>query len=170
MLLYSGYLIVLSYLILQCSLFASSSLPFCTSLCFNVQGNKSAIILTAEFLSMWNWDVGNFSSPGGIDSSNEETPTKMHSLACCWDHVFWQKLLGAAIEDLSGRNPECTPTSPYPCSPSLPPVDTCPLWHVDWLPHWQWSRGPWLMCCMCCLAESVWNRDDMLETLQIYFA
>lgn len=112
--------------------------------------------------SMWNWDVGRtFPRPGAIDSSNKEAPTRMHLLARCRDRVFWQKLLGAAIEDLSSQNPERPPANPNPCPPSLPPVDTCSLWHLDWLPHRQRSRGPWLMCCMHCLAGCLWSRNGV---------
>lgn len=139
-----------------------SSVPLSVAL-LNVQSNKFPIIPTAEFLSMWNWDVENFSSPGAH-------PVKrlLHG------HIHW---LGVETMHFGSschwrfiqpkpRMPP-SPTSDYPCPPSLPSVDTCSVWHLDWLPHCQWSRGPWLMCSMHRLACSLWNRDDMLDTLQI---
>lgn len=139
------------YVIIRPSPFAPPSLLLCSCFRINMQSNKSSIILAAEFLSMWNWDVGNFSSPSAIASSNKKPPAKTHSPALLSKQVFWQKLLGAAVKDLSRQTADAPPTTPSPSPPSLPPVDTCSLWHLDRLPYCQWSRGQWMMCCMHCL-------------------
>lgn len=162
MLLYRGYLIVISYSkVSDCLSFLLTPLfPYRSQRVQQQIHNypHSGLLVNVKLRC-----GGTFPPPWAIGSSNKKAAARVHSLAHCWDQVFWQKLLGAAIEDLSSQNPECPPTGPYPRPSSLPPVDTCSLWHPDWLPHCQWSRGPWLMCNMRCLAASLWTRDDKLK-------
>lgn len=138
MLLYSGYLIVL---IIDATLIfplpsprpLRSSHSSRSSSSFNMRGNTSSIILTAESLSMWNWDVGKLFSPRAINSSSEKAPAWIHSLAHCWDQVFWHEAARSCRCKFVQPKPRMPPN---PHSSSAVPSITATTWHALAVTSW----------------------------------
>lgn len=125
MLLYSGYLIVLSYLMLQYSLVASlaSSPSVRPSVLTNPQLSSQQSSCQCE-IEMW----GTFSSRPGLSTH----PIRRLLRRCIHWLVVETKCFGRSCWELPlkiypAKTLNAPPTSPYRCPPSLPPVDTCSL-------------------------------------------
>lgn len=135
MLLYSGYLIVL---IIDAALIfplpsprplrSSLHLPLSTCVATNPQLSSQQSPCQCE-IEMW----GNFSRPRAINSSSEKAPAWIHSLAHCWDQVFWHEAARSCRCKFNQPKPRVPPN---PHSSSAVPSITATTWHALAVTSW----------------------------------